>query len=237
MTPNNRLTLAAGILGASLLWAPFRAGATLVQTVPFDDKVSNAESIVLGRCTESKSMWDPEHRWILTYSTFTVEESLKGPAVREITVVMPGGSFGGVHQSSVGITPFEKGDQRVLFVKNTRVGPTVLYFDQGTYNVAKDAKGERLITPIVAESVRMDTQRGLAVPVEQTRTLREFVGEVRSAEHRIETSKMEMVKRQRQQQAQQQQQTSLGSLARRYWLLIALAGIGAVLASWQILRK
>src|SRR6266849_1998054 len=53
MTPNNRLTLAAGILGASLLWAPFRAGATLVQTVPFDDKVSNAESIVLGRCTET----------------------------------------------------------------------------------------------------------------------------------------------------------------------------------------
>jgi hypothetical protein len=236
MTPNNRLALAAGILSASLLWT-FRAGATLIQTVSFDDKVSNAESIVLGRCTESKSMWDPEHRWILTYSKFTVEESLKGPAVREVTVAMPGGSFGGVHQSSVGITPFEKGDQRVLFVKNTRVGPTVLYFDQGTYNVSKDARGERLITPIVAESVRMDTQRGLAVPVEQTRTLQEFVGEVRSAERRIETVKMQMIERRRQQQLQQQQQTSLGSLARRYWFLIALAGIGAFLATWQILRK
>ncbi|MGZ7031173.1 MAG: hypothetical protein ACXVIJ_04310 [Thermoanaerobaculia bacterium] len=238
MAPNNRLTLAAGLLGAALLWTPVRAAATIVQNVSFDDKVSNAESIVLGHCTETKSMWDPEHRWILTYAKFTVEESLKGTPVREITVVTPGGSFGGVHQSSVGITPFEKGDERVLFVRNTRVGPTVLYFDQGTYNISKDEHGERVITPIaISESARMDTQRGLATAAEQPRTLREFVGDVKTAERRIEAVKMEMMERQRQHQAQLQQQTPIGSLARRYWYLIALAGLGAALATWQILRK
>jgi hypothetical protein len=122
-------------------------------------------------------------------------------------------------------------------MKNTRVGPTVLYFDQGTYSVSKDNKGERVITPMIAESVRMDTQRGFAVPVEQPRTLQEFVSEVRSAERRIEAVKMQMIERRRQMQSQQQQQASLGSLARRYWYLIALAGIGAALATWKILQR
>jgi hypothetical protein len=160
---------------------------------------------------------------------------MKGAPIREVTVAIPGGSIDGVHQSSVGITPFEKGDERVLFVKNTRVGPTVLYFDQGAYSIAKSDKGERLIIPAVSESVRVDSQRGMAVPVEEPRTLRQFVTAVRESERRIDAVKMQMLERQRLQQ--QQQQSSLGSLARRYWFLIALAGIGAALATWQLVRK
>ena len=233
MAPNNRFALAAGILVAALLSIPFRAGATLVQAVSFDDKVGNAEAIVLGRCTATRSAWDPEHRWILTYATFAVDESIKGAPVREVTIVTPGGTLDGVHQSSVGITPFEKGDQRVVFVKNTRVGPTVAYFDQGTYSVKKDGR-EPVITPIAAESVRIDSQRGMAVPVEEPRTLRQFVSEVRAAERRINAVKMQLIERQRH---QQQAQAPVRSVARRYWFLIALAGIGAALATWQILRK
>src|SRR5512138_1432676 len=146
---SNKLLLAAAtaiILSASI------ARATTVRAVSFDDKVSTAESILLGRCTATKTMWDPQHRWIVTYATFQVDQSIKGAPVRELTVVTPGGTVDGVHQSSVGITPFEKGDERVLFVKNTRLGPTVLYFDQGTYAVSKDARGERVITPVASES-------------------------------------------------------------------------------------
>jgi hypothetical protein len=223
------------LLVAAVLATPFRAGATLVRSVSFDDKVGNAEAILLGRCTATRTGWDPEHRWILTYATFAVEESMKGAPIREVTVAIPGGSIDGVHQSSVGITPFEKGDERVLFVKNTRVGPTVLYFDQGAYSIAKSDKGERLIIPAVSESVRVDSQRGMAVPVEEPRTLRQFVTAVRESERRIDAVKMQMLERQRLQQ--QQQQSSLGSLARRYWFLIALAGIGAALATWQLVRK
>jgi hypothetical protein len=235
MTANNRRVLLTALLVAAVLATPFRAGATLVRSVSFDDKVGNAEAILLGRCTATRTGWDPEHRWILTYATFAVEESMKGAPIREVTVAIPGGSIDGVHQSSVGITPFEKGDERVLFVKNTRVGPTVLYFDQGAYSITKSDKGERLIIPAVSESVRVDSQRGMAVPVEEPRTLRQFVIAVRESERRIDAVKMQMLERQRLQQ--QQQQSSLGSLARRYWFLIALAGIGAALATWQLVRK
>lgn len=231
MTPNKRL-----ILASCLTFAALAAGAqaTLVQAVSFDDKVGNAEAIVLGKCTATRTEWDPQHRWILTYATFAVDETMKGAPVREVTVVMPGGSLDGLHQSSVGITPFDKGDERVLFVKNTRVGPTVLYFDQGTYAVAKNEKGEKVITPVMAtESVRVNSQTGAVVSDDQPRTLRQFVGDVHASERRIEAVNAGAMMRQR----HQQQVQAPVSIYRRYWLLFALAGLGIALATLHLLRK
>jgi hypothetical protein len=229
MSPN-KLVLTS-FLTAITLAAPARA--TLVKAVTFDQKVEHADAIVLGRCTDTQTRWDDDHRFILTYAKFQVEQSVKGAPVREVTVVTPGGSIDGLHQSSVGITPFDKGDERVIFVKNTRLGPTVLYFDQGTYDVANDARGERVVTPVMAQSVRMDSQAGTIVPVEQPRSLRDFIGAVRESERRIDAVRMEMLERQRQAAAKPE----LGSVAARYWYLIALAVVGAALATWQILRK
>ena len=228
MTPNKLLT--STLLTALLAAVP--ASATVVRAVSFDDKVSNADAIVLGTCTGTRATWDDSHRWILTYSTFQVEQSVKGAPARDLTVVTPGGSLDGIHQSSVGITPFDKGDERVLFVKNTRVGPTVLYFDQGTYEVSNDAHGERVITPIASEAVRMDNQRGSVVPVEQARTLRDFVGAVHESERRAAV--MAMVKREK---PQEETRTPISSVVGGYWFLIALAVAGGALATWKVLRK
>ena len=230
MSPN-KLLIASAV--ATLLSA-IPARADLVRAVTFDEKVSNAEAIVLGHCTATRSEWDPNHRWILTYATFDVDESVKGAPAKQITVVTPGGTVGSIHQSSSGITPFEKGDQRLLFVKNTRLGPTVLYFDQGTYDVAKDGHGERVITPIASNVVRMDSQAGTVVPVEQPRTLRDFIGAVRESERRIDAVRMEMVERQGQKQLAE---SPMRSILARYWFLVAIALAGAALTTWQILKK
>jgi len=229
MTPNKLLT--ATLLTALL--SALSAHATVVQAVTFDDKVGNADAIVLGTCTATRAEWDPAHRWILTYATFNVEQSVKGTPVRELTVVTPGGTLDGLHQSSVGITPFDKGDERVLFVKNTRVGPTVLYFDQGTYDVSSDGHGERVITPIASEAVvRMDNQKGSVVPAEQARTLRDFVGAVHESQRRA--AAMAMIKRQR---PPVEAKEPISSVLSGYWFLIALALAGASLATWKFLRK
>ena len=225
----NKLLIAAV---TAIILSATTARATTMRPASFDDKVSNAEAILLGRCTATKTMWDPQHRFIVTYATFQVDQSIKGTPTREITVVTPGGSIDGVHQSSVGITPFEKGDERVLFVKNTRLGPTVLYFDQGTYSVAKDDRGERVITPIVSESVRMDSQSGKVVPAEQTRKLRDFIGAIHESELRKDAAAM-MAR----QKVREAPQTPVRSVASRYWFLIAIAAAGAALATWQIFKK
>src|ERR1051325_1940837 len=164
MTPNNRLLLAAALASAAMLSGP-RADASLTRAADFDTKVAEAESVVLGKVTKTESRWDASHRWILTYSTIRVEKALKGTAGQEVTLVTPGGQVGNIGQSTVGVPEFREGSENVVFVKNSRVGPTVLYFDQGTYDVTRDGN-QRMVAPVASDAVVVDTQRGMAVSPE-----------------------------------------------------------------------
>lgn len=225
MTTNNR-TLFAVVLAAASIFVPVRAHATVAQAASFDEKVENAESIVLGRCVKTESRMDPSGRWIVTYSTFKVDQSLKGQPAPEVTVVTPGGEVNGIHQDTIGVPAFHEGDQNVIFTKSTKIGPTVLFFDQGAYEV-KDG----IVQPVPSEVVRMDTQRGIAVAPEQARTIRDFQAEVRASVGRITANRMEMIRH------RDTAQNSIGSVLSRNKLLVAIALLGAALATWQLLRR
>ncbi len=231
MTPNNRFLLSAVALAATLVLAG-TAEATLVRAVPFDTKVGEAESIILGKCIRTRSQWDDAHRWILTYSTFSVEQTLKGNPPPEITMVTPGGQVGSIHQDSIGITPFNEGDERVIFVKSTRLGPTVLYFDQGAYAVETDDHGEKIVMPVNTAEVRIDTQRGKAVEPEQARPLGDFRGQVREAMQRVDAQKMDMLRA-----AMHRQAAGNESPFSKYRWLLVVAVVGASLATWRLLRR
>jgi hypothetical protein len=221
-------------LGISLL-AP-SLFAAIAELATFDEKVGNATAIVLGRCVKSEAHWDNDHRWILTYSTFRIEKAMKGAAtVNELTIITPGGGVDGIHQETVGVPSFREGDERVLFIRNTRVGPTVLYFDQGTYDVTTGAHGERLIAPIATTLVKIDTQRGVAVnESEPVRTLQQFESDVARTLHDIDARgklKMDTITSKRRQQA------ALGSTASHNRWIIAIAVCGIALASVQWRRS
>jgi hypothetical protein len=231
MTANNKLLLSAVALATTLALAS-AAQATLVRAVPFDQKVDEAQSIIVGKCVRTHSEWDAAHRWILTWSTFTVQQSLKGNPPPEVTVVMPGGQVGSIHQDSIGIPAFREGDERVIFIKNTSVGPTVLYFDQGAYAVQTDGRGEKTIVPVPTGAVRVDTQRGTAVEPEHARPLREFQSDVHEALQRVASQKMGMMRQTNPRQAAPAQTP----LSKYRWLLI-VAVIGAALATWHLVRR
>lgn len=230
MTANNRSILSAVAIVSTLALASV-AQATLVRAVPFDQKVDEAQSIIVGKCVKTRSEWDPSHRWILTYSTFSVEQPLKGNAGGEVTVVTPGGEVGSIHQDSIGIPAFKEGDERVLFVKDTKSGPTVLYFDQGTYAV-EDRGGERRIVPVPTGAVQVDTQTGKAVEPEHARTLGDFKDAVHSSLERVKAQRMEMVR-----EAQRRQALANESPLSKYRWLLALALVGAAVATWQLVRR
>lgn len=230
MTPNNRL---AALALATLLAVP-AAHAAIAVAASFDDKVDNAAAIILGRCIRTESKMDPTGRWIVTYSTFAVEKAFKGGAAGEMTIVTPGGTVGALHQSTVGVPDFREGDEHVLFVKNTSVGPTVLYFDQGTYEVRTDAHGERVIAPSPTNLVIMDTQRGMAVaPNDEPRTVRQFESAVRES---LRTSLERKQKMSAAPQMAPRQSKLVDALAENK-LLIALALAGVALAGYQLLRR
>jgi hypothetical protein len=222
-----RKTFALAVL---LLLVPVAADATIAQAMKFDDKVENAAAIVVGTCVAQRSEWDPARKWILTYSTFRVEKTLKGQPAQEITIVTPGGTVDGIAQEIVGVPRFREGEEHALFVRQSQAGPTVLYLEQGDYRVIREG-AERLVQPVVSTAVLVDTGRGTAVAPERRRSLREFESSVRETVKRRERMQMELIEREKKQQA------SLRSQIRRNRELLALALIGALLATWQLAKR
>jgi len=220
-------------LGATLLLVlvPLQASATISRAISFDEKVDHASAIVLGKCVDTTSRWDPTGKWILTYSTFQIEDQLKGQPAQQITLVTPGGVVNGIHQETIGVPKFAAGDDRVVFVKNTNAGPTVLYFEQGAYEVER-VRGERFVRPAVSSAVLVDTQRGAAVAPEEPRTLRSFEDAVRKrVRDRAAIERMNVLKQ------QQREQASLLNVLQRNKLLVLLALVGAALATWQLVKR
>jgi hypothetical protein len=210
---------------------PMQSSATTLRAISFDEKVDNAAAIVLGKCTSTVSRWDPSGKWILTYNTFEIEKSMKGQPGQQLTIITPGGAVNGVHQETIGVPKFSIGDDQVVFVRNTRVGPTVLYFEQGAYNVER-IRGERVVRPTVSEAALIDSQRGMAVSPEEPSTLREFEQRVHERIQRRELNeRMQVLEREKREQA------TLLNVLKRNKMLVVLALLGAILATTQIVKR
>jgi hypothetical protein len=217
MAANNQRTALA--IAAVMALAPMTAQATISRVVKFDEKVDQAASIVVGRVVSQESSWDANRQRIFTRSKIAVEKTLKGSPAREITIVTPGGTVGDIAQDYVGVPRFQTGDENVVFVRETGAGPTVLFFDQGAYRVEKNGSGERIVMP-----------RAAATP-ETPRSLREFESNVRESVGRQAANRMRMIEQ------KQREEASLWSQVKRNKTLVILALLGAILATWQLVRR
>ena len=238
MTSNNRskpLFVAAAL--ATMLAGPRAADASLARAATFDQKVDNAAAIVLGKVKSTRSAMDPTGRFVVTYATFDVEKTMKGSAPQELTVVLPGGTVGNVHQETIGIPEFRTGDEHVLFTRNTELGPTVLYFEQGKYDVGVDDQGQKIVRPGQIESVIVDQQRGMAV---ESGSVNDVPRRLEVFENDVRTTLRSGAARNQMKALQlknQQQPPSLWSTFADNGLLIGLAIAGLAFATWQWLRR
>ncbi len=206
--------------------------ATVVEPATFEEKVGNSASVVLGKVVRTESKWDADHRYILTYSTFAVEKTLKGTPSAEITVVTPGGAVDDIHQDTIGVPQFSVGSEHVVFTKNTRLGPTVLYFDQGAYDVASDSRGRRMVVPLETGAVVTSSQTSIATQAESPRSIEAFERAVRNTQTGVQQKvEMEMVR------GRESEQNSIMAVVMRNRALIALALAGLAFATWQLLRR
>jgi hypothetical protein len=159
----------------SLVLLPFGLSASTARSIPFDQKVEEAEAIVVGKVLSSQSRYDASGRWIVTETTFAVEKALKGHSSPHVTVITPGGSVDGIHQVTIGVPEFRPGDERVVFVRRQRDGTAgVLYFEQGAYTVSGDGS-RRVVEPASSDLVLLDPQTGRAISQsEPARSLADF---------------------------------------------------------------
>ena len=235
MTANKRASAVLAAVAACVLAIP--AQATIARAVSFNEKVAQADSIILGKCATTRSDWDASHRWIVTYSTFQIEKALKGQPLNEITLVTPGGQVGTLHQGTVGIPEFHAGESNVLFVQQTAFGPTVAFADQGAYQVTTDSKGTRVVIPQRSpDVVRIDTQRGVAVDnseLDGVRSLDQF-------EHDVQDSLRRAAQRQQASviaPAKHEERGSLVEFFTKNRVIIVLAGMGIAFAAWQLFLR
>jgi hypothetical protein len=211
------------------------ARAAIAQAATFDEKVDHAAAIILGKCARTEARYDPTGRWIVTYATFDVEETMKGNTTGQVMIVTPGGTVNGIHQETIGVPVFHRGDEHLVFLRNTRVGLTPLYFDQGTYNVTAGPHGEKLIVPMPSNVIHLDTQRAMVVAdtADQPQTLDAF-------KHAISES-MNGTARRMQMSAlpagKPKPQKSFWTILAENKLIIALAFVGIAVAGWQLLRR
>lgn len=230
------MPLAAAVLTVAAICAVPAARATIYEAATFDEKVNAAQAIVVGKVIKRESRFNADRSQILTYTTFRVEKTLKGGVPQEVTIVTPGGKVGDTQQTTVGVPVFDEGSENVVFVRDTKAGPTVLYFDQGAYDVVKDDRGDRLVVPVTSDAVRIDTQRGVAVPAEEPVSLKQFEGAVRAATERGGRFNR-MATLDRQQRGQKPEKASIwNDLAENVWI-IAVAVLGTILATIPLIKR
>jgi hypothetical protein len=132
------------VLMSGFLLAGSGRAATL-RAMKLDEMTHRADVIFVGTVLSRVSAWNPQHTRIYTYTTFQVEDELKGHTGGSIVVVTLGGAVGGIGMRVPGMPVFRPREKHLLFVKRGRVTGNhhVVGWAQGDFRVHKDAHSGR----------------------------------------------------------------------------------------------
>ena len=100
------------ILCMSLLASPL--AATTVQRFDLAALSANAERIVVGVCSRAEPQLVGGQ--IYTRYLFSIDQSIKGSAVSQLELYLPGGRLQGVFTHIAGMPVFTRGEEAVLFL-------------------------------------------------------------------------------------------------------------------------
>ena len=153
------------VLGATFCYA------TTVQRLDLPDLVKKAQNIVIGKVTDSRTYWTPDHKLILTNYTIQVDENIKGQSARNVQVTAIGGKIGDVELYVSGMVSFAKGEDAVVFIERSGNYQTVVGLGQGKFTVTN---GE--VTNNVADLSFPDGRPGNSVKM----PLQNFRNQIRS---------------------------------------------------------
>ncbi|MDO8369905.1 MAG: hypothetical protein Q7S71_04240 [Candidatus Nitrotoga sp.] len=135
-----RQFLIACLLGL-IIALPARAMSVL--PLYLDEIVNDAAIVFQGKSLENHSERDPQTGSIVTYSTFEVQEVLKGEVGATHTIKQIGGKIqGGINQTT-GVPTFTVGESYVLFLYGVSASgfSSPVGLGQGKFNIIPVSKG------------------------------------------------------------------------------------------------
>ena len=135
------------LLAAILAFVPCGRATTVIPPT-FDELVDQAQVIFQGKVTEVRSQWTGEgaQRYIVSYVTFRVEESLKGNSGQTYTIRMFGGTVDDESMGASDAPVFVSGDKDIVFVQNngTQFIPLVGIM-HGRFHIQRDQSGRESV--------------------------------------------------------------------------------------------
>ncbi len=147
----------------AVLLAVTTCAATIVVPMSVEELTRAASHVVEGRALNSWSAWNAQHTLIYTYTNFQVARSLKGAAVKTITVKQLGGSAEGYMQKVSGVRHFQAGEDALLFLRPSVAGDgtlVVVGLMQGNFRMARTSGGEVIVSNGVYGAHSLNRQTG-----------------------------------------------------------------------------
>ena len=146
-----------------------------------------ADQIVVAECTSSKSKRSEYGNLIFTYSTFYIQESVKGGEIgEEITLRMIGGQVDDLILSVPDMPEFRESEEVILFLgsKNRDGYPTLASLKNGVLRIETDrVTGKKYIaTPVSGiELYEQNTTKVISPPFQNGLLLEDFIYSISKA--------------------------------------------------------
>ena len=137
-----RFCIALLVVASTLL----SAHATTVRPLALDEMTATAATIFHGKCIGNETLREPGTKLIVTRTTFTVEEVMKGSPGTTLTIKQVGGTLpNGDSMQIEGVPTYSVGENYVLFLNGVSTlgltSPTGL--SQGRFNIEMGEGGAR----------------------------------------------------------------------------------------------
>jgi hypothetical protein len=113
-------SLKFAVLLSALILSEAARASSIAQKLTFEELATQADVIVRGRVTESKTSASADGSFLTIRIAVSVEEQFKGQKVSSVTLTLPGGSVGNVVQGSAGTPEFTLGEEVFLFLHRRR---------------------------------------------------------------------------------------------------------------------
>lgn len=148
------------LLCALVLMVPVKSRADNMRQLEFGVVVEKADDIIVGKVKQSDSKW--KGKLIITTTTISIDEVIKGNADRELSVVQLGGTAvhpkigESVTMTASGQVAFQEGEEVLLFIQKKRVGEHYLVGGaQGKFEIHEDKAKKIKMLPIGPKQLKV----------------------------------------------------------------------------------
>jgi hypothetical protein len=136
------VTVRRGLVSAALLAG--MAHATTLLALDLTSLTKGSSTIMRGTVRSVSSRWTKDGGRIMTDAVLDVSETWKGAAVKEVTVMQPGGEVGDVGQLVHGTVKFKAGDEVVVFLEGRGDRFLLTGMSQGRFKVERSSDGKSI---------------------------------------------------------------------------------------------